>query len=292
MGYSLKNCVFIDLPQRFCSNQGHEHRTGIFTREGFTVASTESIVISMQQMKVACENCSLHQLCLPLHLDHDAMTALDHIIKRRRPLQRGENLFQSCDKFSSIYAIRSGSLKTFSTTNDGQEQVTGFHLPGELIGLDAITTEEHNCTARALETTSVCEIPFNRLQDLGMQIPGLQRQLLRIMSREILEDQNMMVWLAKKSAEERLASLLLRISKQFSTRSFSAHEFNLSMSRTDIANYLGLAVETVSRLFTRFQAEGLLNVDRKHVIINDLEGMHRMAHSDPDCGTHEKKSLS
>ena len=252
------------------------------------MASTESIVISMHQLKVACENCSLHQLCLPLNLDHEDMVELDDIIKRRRPLQRGENLYQSCDKFTSIYAIRSGSLKTFTTTNDGQEQVTGFHLPGELVGLDAITTEEHHCTARALETTSVCEIPFNRLQDLGMHIPGLQRQLLRLMSREILEDQNMMIWLAKKSAEERLASLLLRISKQFSTRSFSAHEFNLSMSRTDIANYLGLAVETVSRLFTRFQAEGLLEVDRKHIVINDLEAMHRMAHSDPDCVHHAK----
>lgn len=247
------------------------------------MAGTEANVISLSQMKVACENCSLHQLCLPLNLNHHDMVELDNIIKRRRPLQRGDNLFQSSDHFTSIYAIRSGSLKTFSTTHEGQEQVTGFHLPGELVGLDAITTESHNCTARALETTSVCEIPFNRLEELGAQIPGLQRQLLRLMSREILEDQNMMVWLAKKSAEQRLASLLLRISTQFSDRNFSACTFNLSMSRTDIANYLGLAVETISRLFTRFQSEGLLSVDRKHVVIEDLEGLQRIAHSDPDC---------
>ena len=240
----------------------------------------DSRVISLSSIQVACETCSLHQLCLPLELNHSDIEELERIIRRRRPLQRGENLFQAGDPFTAIYAIRSGSLKTFTNTDDGQEQVTGFHLPSELVGLDAITTERHNCTARALETTSVCDIPFNRLQDLGARIPGLQRQLLRIMSREILEDQDLMIWLGKKSAEERLASLLLRISKRFTERNFSAREFNLSMSRTDIANYLGLAVETVSRLFSRFQAEGLLSVDRKHVVIEDMVALQQMAHNE------------
>ncbi|MFA7386196.1 MAG: fumarate/nitrate reduction transcriptional regulator Fnr [Thiohalobacteraceae bacterium] len=239
-----------------------------------------SRVISLSSIQVACETCSLHQLCLPLELNHSDIEELERIIRRRRPLQRGENLFQAGDPFTAIYAVRSGSLKTFTNTDDGQEQVTGFHLPSELVGLDAITTERHNCTARALETTSVCDIPFNRLQELGARIPGLQRQLLRIMSREILEDQDLMIWLGKKSAEERLASLLLRISKRFTERNFSAREFNLSMSRTDIANYLGLAVETVSRLFSRFQAEGLLSVDRKHVVIEDMDALQQMAHNE------------
>jgi len=246
------------------------------------VSNNDSHKVShLSSIHIACENCSLHQLCLPLELNADDIEELDRIIKRRRPLQRGECLFQAGDSFTAIYAIRSGSLKTFTTTDDGQEQVTGFHLPSELVGLDAITTDMHNCTARALETTSVCEIPYNRLQELGVKIPGLQRQLLRIMSREILEDQNLMIWLAKKTAEERLASLLLRMSRQFSERNFSAREFNLSMSRTDIANYLGLAVETVSRLFSRFQTDGLLTVDRKHVVIQDMEGLQRMAHQEP-----------
>lgn len=240
----------------------------------------DSRVISLSSMQAACETCSLHQLCLPLELSHTDVEELERIIKRRRPLQRGEHLFQAGDPFTAIYAIRSGSIKTFTTTDDGQEQITGFHLPSELVGLDAITTETHNCTARALETTSACEIPFNRLQELGAKIPGLQRQLLRIMSREILEDQDLMIWLGKKSAEERLALLLLRMSKRFTERNFSAREFNLSMSRTDIANYLGLAVETVSRLFSRFQVEGLLSVDRKHVVIEDMEGLQQMAHSE------------
>ena len=251
------------------------------------MTTMDSRVINISTMQVACESCSLHQLCLPLELNHTDMDELERIIKRRRPLQRGEHLFQSGDTFTSIYAIRSGSLKTFTTTDDGQEQVTGFHLPSELVGLDAITTDTHNCNARALETTSVCEIPFNRLQDLGAKIPGLQRQLLRIMSREILEDQDLMIWLGKKTAEERLASLLLRISKRFTERNFSAREFHLSMSRTDIANYLGLAVETVSRLFSRFQAEGLLSVDRKHVVIEDMDGLQRMAHSETRAQVHQ-----
>lgn len=246
-----------------------------------TLGIMDSSVVNLGRIQAACENCSLHQLCLPLELSHSDIEELERIIKRRRPLQRGERLFQAGDVFSSIYAIRSGSVKTFTITDDGQEQVTGFHLPSELVGLDAITTALHNCTAEALETTSACEIPFDMLEDLGARIPGLQRQLLRIMSREILEDQDMMIWLGKKSAEERLASLLLRISKRFSDRNFSAREFNLSMSRTDIANYLGLAVETVSRLFSRFQTDGLLRVDRKHVVIEDMAGLQRMANHDP-----------
>ncbi|MBZ0072303.1 MAG: fumarate/nitrate reduction transcriptional regulator Fnr [Thiohalobacteraceae bacterium] len=241
----------------------------------------DSSVVNLSRIQAACENCSLHQLCLPLELNHSDVEELERIIKRRRPLQRGERLFQAGDSFSSIYAIRSGSVKTFALTDDGQEQVTGFHLPSELVGLDAITSVLHNCTAEALETTSACEIPFDMLEDLATRIPGLQRQLLRIMSREILEDQDMMIWLGKKSAEERLALLLLRISKRFSDRNFSACEFNLSMSRTDIANYLGLAVETVSRLFSRFQADELLRVDRKHVVIKDMAGLQRMAGHEP-----------
>ncbi len=248
--------------------------------------SHPSEVISLARMRTACENCSLHELCLPLELAHEDMEALDNIIKRRKPLHRGDFLFQQGDPFRAIYAVRAGSIKTYTHTDDGREQVTGFHLPSEIVGLDAITSHQHPCSARALETSSVCEIPFDKLEDLGSRIPGLQRQLLRIMSREILEDQDMMIWLGKKSAEERLAALLLRFSRRFEDRHFSPVDFNLSMSRTDMANYLGLAVETVSRLFSRFQSEGLVTVDRKHVRIHDLAGLKRMAGIDPGCQHH------
>lgn len=234
-------------------------------------------IISIPGLKAACRNCSLYHLCLPLGIDNDDMDELDRIIRRKRPLRRGEYLFQAGDPFRAIYAIRSGSVKTFAATEEGHEQVTGFHLPGELVGLDAIIRERHPCSSRALETTSVCEIPFDRLEELGGKIPGLQRQLLRLMSKELLEDEQLMMLLGKKSAEGRLAALLISISDRFKQRGFSAREFNLSMSRNDIANYLGLAVETVSRLFTRFQADGLLSADRKHVIIQDIERLNCLA---------------
>jgi CRP/FNR family transcriptional regulator len=207
------------------------------------------------------------------------MERLDSIIQRKHPLSRGEYLFQAGTPFRAIYAIRSGSVKTFTATEDGQEQVTGFHLPGEIVGLDAISSETHNCSARALETTSVCEIPYGRLEELSAEISSLQRQLLRVMSKEILQDEHMMMLLGRKAADQRLAALLLSISNRFKQRGFSASEFNLSMSRNDIGNYLGLAVETVSRLFTRFQEEGILEANRKHVRILDLKRLTELAGS-------------
>ena len=237
---------------------------------------TENI-IDLSLIKAACKDCTLQQLCLPMGIGSADLELLDRIIKRRRPLRRGEYLFQPGEPFRALYAVRSGSLKTFTCSHDGQEQVTGFHLPGELVGLDAINPGEHPCTARALETTSVCEIPYERLSELSVKIPGLQRQLLRLMSREILQDEKMMMMLGQKPAEERLAALLLSISSRFQQRGYSAREFHLSMSRNDIGSYLGLAVETVSRLFTRLQNEGLLSVERKHVKIHDLDRLHAMA---------------
>ena len=233
--------------------------------------------LDMAAIKVACANCNLHNLCLPLGIDTQDIERLDDIINRKRPLARGEFLFQAGAPFHAIYAIRSGSVKTFTATEDGQEQVTGFHLPGELVGLDAISSDTHNCTARALETTSVCEIPYGQLEELSTHVPSLQRQLLRVMSKEILQDEHMMMLLGRKAADERLAAMLVSISNRFKQRGFSPREFNLSMSRNDIGNYLGLAVETVSRLFTRFQEDGLLETERKHVRILDLERLSALA---------------
>ena len=228
-------------------------------------------VISLKDIKVACLECSLIEICLPVGIARDDLDRLDSIIDRKRPLLRGEHLFRIGDPFQCLYAVRSGSLKTYATSEDGQEQVMGFHLPGELIGLDGIAEGDHPLAARALETTSVCEIPFHDLESLSTQLPGLQRQLLRVMSKEIRNDEHSMVSRGQKSAEERLASFLIGLSNRFMRRGFSANQFNLSMSRSDIGNYLGLALETVSRLFTRFQNEGLLRVDRKHIELIDRE---------------------
>ncbi len=236
-------------------------------------------VVKLDQVRVACKDCNLFSLCLPVGVDSSGLEELDNIIKRRRPLKRGEHLFHVGSPFQAIYAVRSGSIRTYAPTEDGLEQVTGFHLPGELLGLDAIHLKHHACAAKALETTSICEIPFDRLEELSTRIPSLQHQLLTIMSKEILHDQSLLMLLGKKSAEERLAALLLSLSERYQRRGFSPTDFYLSMSRNDIGNYLGLAVETVSRLFSRFQEERILIVQRKHICIQDLPQLRTIANS-------------
>jgi CRP/FNR family transcriptional regulator len=238
-------------------------------------------IINLNQIKVACQDCGLFQLCLPVGIAPCDLERLDRIIKRRRPLKRGDHLFNVNSPFQSIYAVRSGSIKTYVPTAEGNEQITGFHLPGELLGLDAISNGCHPCAAKALETTSLCEIPFEKLEELSEQIPSLQHQLLKIMSKEILHDHALLTLLGKKSADERLAALLLSLSERYQARGFSPYEFNLSMSRNDIGNYLGMAVETVSRLFTRFQEEGLVKVERKHVRILKPARIYSLATNSP-----------
>lgn len=241
-------------------------------------------VVSLRDIKVACQACSLNEICLPVGMASKDLDQLDAIIERKQPISRGEHLFQTGDGFRCLYAVRSGSLKTYTTSEDGAEQVMGFHLPGELLGLDAIANSRHPLSAKALETSSLCEIPFTDLELLSQQLPSLQHQMLRVMSQEIRDDEQNMVILGQKSAEERLAAFLISLSNRLQKRGFSANQFNLSMSRGDIGNYLGLALETVSRLFSRFQNEGLLRVDRKHI---------ELLNRDKLCiysGTHSSRS--
>ena len=233
-------------------------------------------VISLDKIKVACRDCSLSSLCLPMGLRPDDVDRLDAIVKRNRPLQRVDHLFRAGEGFRNLYVVKTGAVKTFTQTNEGDEQVVGFHLPGEVLGLDAIQDGHHGCSARALETTAICELPFDRLEDLSSNIPSLQHQTFRLLSKEISHEAEMMALLGRSSAEERVASFLLSLSERFRRRGFSATDFFLSMSRQEIGSYLGLALETVSRLFTRFQDEGVLKVERKHVQILDLERLGGM----------------
>lgn len=239
--------------------------------------------IKLSALKTACQSCNLHDLCLPLGLNMGDIGKLDEIIKRSRPLQKGEHLFNSGDNFSSIFAVRSGSIKTFSESEEGDEQITGLYLPGELLGLDAIHANEHPCSAIALETTSLCEIPFGSLETLSTEIPELHHQLFRIMSKEIAADQTLLMLMAQKSAEEKLAAFLVNLSSRLKQRNFSETEFNLSMSRKDIGNYLGLTIETISRTFSRFQSDGLLSTQRKYVNIHKLDGLKELAGLSQHC---------
>jgi CRP/FNR family transcriptional regulator len=233
-------------------------------------------VISLSTLKVACKDCTLFQLCLPVGVGEADLQLLDGIIKKRRAVKPGEHLFRGGDPFTSIYAVKSGSFKTFTFAADGAEQVIGLHLPGELFGMDAISSGAHCCNAVALERSAVCEIPFDRLEELAARVPSLMRQMVRIMSKEIMRDKRIMQ-ITKAGAEGRLAAFLLSVAERYHERGFARDEYHLSMSRVDIGNYLGLADETVSRLFTRFKEDGLLIVERRHIRLIDVPRLHAIA---------------
>lgn len=226
---------------------------------------------------ISCQNCGVYQLCLPMGLDSADTALLDRYVKRRRIFKRGEKLYRVGEAFTCVYAIRSGSVKTYISTCDGRLQITGFHVPGEILGLNAIDEKRYNCEAVALETTSACEISVDCFEELARQIPSMHYQMLRIMSREIKHNQELMLLLGKKNAEERLATYLLSLSRRFAMRNYSHTQFNLSMSRGDIGNYLGIAEETVSRTFSRFQEEGMITTERRHITLNDIERLSAIA---------------
>ena len=234
-------------------------------------------VVKLTELRSHCKSCSLYDLCLPMGLETGDLDKLDDVIKRSQAIDKNKFLFRLGEPLKSVYAVRSGSFKTYITNPDGTEQIIGFSLPGELLGMDAISDEKHICTAKALETSSVCEIPYERLESLAHEIPNLQHQLFRLMSKEIQQDQNLMLLLAQMPAETRLASFLLGLSERLTQRGYAASEFNLSMSRGDIANLLGMAVETISRLLTHFQESGLLKVERKHISILNLPELKQLA---------------
>lgn len=224
-----------------------------------------------------CEDCSLNLICLPVAVSDEDLHRLETIIERGRPLQRGEHVFRSGTPFESVYAVRSGALKTYRLTPEGDEQIMGFHLPGEMFGLGGLGHETHPNAAVALETATVCEVPFDRMEALAREIPGLQRHMFQLLSKEIGEDEQLLVLLSKRSAEERIAALLLSLSARFRRRHLSATRFRLPMSRGDIGNYLGLVVETVSRVFTRLQNQGVIEVEGKEIRILEPETLATIA---------------
>ncbi len=226
---------------------------------------------------IHCQNCSISQLCLPFTLNETELTQLDNIIERKKPIQKSQVIFKLGDELRSLYAIRSGTLKAYTLSESGEEQITGFHLPGNLIGFDAITNMQHEGYAQALETSMICEIPFDILDDLAGKMPKIRHQIMRLMSNEIKSDQEMILLLSKMNAEEKLAAFLYNLSQRYSARGFSAKEFRLTMTRGDIGNYLGLTIETISRLLGRFQKSGMISVQGKYIIINRMEELAELA---------------
>jgi CRP/FNR family transcriptional regulator len=227
----------------------------------------------LARLKTACSNCSLRELCLPIGLSPEEMSKLDDLVFVRRPVKRGEHLFRVGEPFDSLYAARSGFFKTKLLLEDGREQVTGFHMAGELMGMDGIGTERHTCDAVALEDSEVCVIPFERLEVLSREMEALQRHFHKVMSREIVREHGVMLLLGSMRAEERLAAFLLNLSQRLSTRGYSPSEFILRMTREEIGSYLGLKLETVSRVFSKFQEEGSIAVQQKNIRILDPKGL-------------------
>ncbi len=220
--------------------------------------------------KSACSSCNLAELCLPIGLSAEEMQRLDELSMQKRSFLRSDYLYRSGDKFRSLFAISSGSFKTQILHDDGREQVTGFQMAGEIIGLDAISSDIHACEAVAMENSRVCELPFNKLETLSRDIPSLQRHLHKIMSREIVRDQGIMLLLGSMRAEERLAAFLLNLSQRYATRGLSPTRFQLCMSRQEIGSYLGLKLETISRAFSHFQEAGIIKVRVRAIEIISL----------------------
>ena len=223
---------------------------------------------NLSRMPTHCGTCNLREVCLPCGLKGPDVARLADLVYTRRRVKRGESLFRAGSDFDSIFAVRSGFFKSSVVLEDGRDQVTGFHMAGEVLGMDGIGTGHHTADVVALEDSEVCIIPYERLQE-----PDLQRQLQRVMSRELVRDQGVMMLLGTMRAEERLAAFLLNLSQRFVARGFSSSEFHLRMTRDEIGSYLGLSLETVSRLFSRFQADKLIAVQQKHIRILDVPGL-------------------
>jgi len=227
-------------------------------------------------LKTACSACNLRELCLPIELSGPEMTRLDALVTRKTAYRRHTNLYRCGEKFHALYAIRSGFFKTQVLHEDGREQVTGFQMAGEIIGMDAISSDIHTCDAVALEDSEVCEIPFTRLEELSREIPALQRHLHRILSREIVRDQGIMLLLGSMHAEERLAAFLLNLSQRFAARGYSPTAFQLRMTRQEIGSYLGLKLETVSRTLSQFQLRGLIRIQNKSLQFLDIAALQAL----------------
>lgn len=231
--------------------------------------------LDLARLRQACSTCSLAELCVPMGLKHEDVERLEVIVSPRGPLHEGDHLFRVGDSFRAIYAVRSGSLKTYAIDELGREHVLGFHLPGELVGLDAIYPGKHQCNAMSLDTSTVCELPYADITSLASQVSSLQQQLFRLLSKDISVSHSLS---GDFTAEERVAAFLLSLSARLKARGYSETRFVLAMPRRDIANYLRLATETVSRVFTRFEQDGLIRVDRRDVELLDLKRLREIAH--------------
>ena len=235
--------------------------------------------LRLEPFKAACSSCNLRELCLPVGLSAQQVGQLDDLVASRRSIPRGETLFRTGDTFQSLYAVRTGFFKTCICAEDGRDQVTGFQMAGELLGLDGISTDRHACDAVALEDSTVCVIPFHDLEGLSLQISELQRVFHKIMSREIVRDHSVMLLLGSMRAEERVAAFLLNLTQRLHARGYSRSELVLRMTREEIGSYLGLKLETVSRTFSKLQEDGVLEVKQRQIRILQQDALRAIVNT-------------
>jgi CRP/FNR family transcriptional regulator len=239
-------------------------------------------IMKAEHIKVACSSCTLRELCMPAGLEPGELKRIDEIVATRRKVRRRETLFRNGEPFTSLYAIRTGVFKTRVATEDGRDQVTGFQMAGEIIGLDGIVNNQHTCDAVALEDAEVCVMPFHRIEELSREVAALQRHVHQIMSREIVREHGVMLLLGSMRAEERLAAFLLNLVQRLHARGFSRSEFVLRMTREEIGSYLGLTLETVSRTLSKFMEDGIVEVEKRKLRIVDAEALRRIVNP-PGC---------
>jgi CRP/FNR family transcriptional regulator len=232
-----------------------------------------------ENIKVACSSCSLRELCMPIGLTPGELERLDEMVASRRKVRRREVLFHDGERFTSLFAIRTGVFKTRVAAEDGRDQVTGFQMAGEIIGLDGIVHDHHTCDAVALEDAEVCVMPFHRIEQLSREVPALQRHVHQIMSREIVREHGVMLLLGSMRAEERLAAFLLNLVQRLHARGFSRTEFVLRMTREEIGSYLGLTLETVSRTLSKFMEDGIVQVEKRNLRIADADALQRIVNA-------------
>ena len=233
-------------------------------------------------IKVACSNCNLRELCMPMGLSPSELDRIDEVVASRRKVKRGATLFRNGEKFTSLYAIRTGFFKTCVTTEDGRNQVTGFQMAGEVIGLDGIVNDIHTCDSVALEDAEVCVMPFDRIEELSREVIALQHHVHKIMSREIVRENGVMLLLGSMRAEERLAAFLLNLMQRLHARGFSQSELVLRMTREEIGSYMGLKLETVSRTFSKFVEDGIIEVKQRQIRIINSDALRNILNAKGD----------
>jgi len=232
----------------------------------------------LSQNVISCNACSLKHLCLPDGLSPKELEQLESSIDKTIKVKKKQPIYKTNDTCNGIYAIKSGAAKT-SINSDGQEQILEFHLPGDVLGFDAFATNSHSCDVIALEDTLVCRIPINIFDDLCEKLSGFRKVMHQQIGKEIAHSQQLLLSLGQLDTEERLASYLIQLANHYQSRGFSKNEFILPMSRQDLSNYLGMAVETLSRIFARLTKKGLIKIEQRQVIISDFGALETLAHA-------------